>query len=178
MPFRSSATPGTSSSSTKLASRGTEPAAPARRSPGGCAPEFQIVEPLLEHLAVELRTVSLGVGNDLALRQCGEQAFGNAPLQEPAKRHGDHVVEVDVVEVDDLVRHGGPKCRDATGMDGHPLPANQIGQRSPVEKIDLDLVVLIGSRHLLRPPNLARKAVGLEVPAPAVEFVEYFGDGS
>ena len=80
----------------------------------------------------------------MALSQRGEQAFGDAPLQEPAERHGDHVVVIDLVEIDDLVRHGGPKCGDAAGMNGDSLPANQIGQRPVVEKIDFDLVMPIG----------------------------------
>ena len=131
--------------------------------------------PLLEQLAIERRAISLGVGHDSALRQRREQVFGNPPLQDPAERHGDDVVVVDVVETDDLVRHGGPKRRHAARMNGHALPAHQIGQRALIEKIDLDLVVLIGARHLLRLPDFAGKAVRLEIPPPAIKMVQNFG---
>jgi len=35
--------------------------------------------------------------------------------------------------------------------------------------------VLVGARHLLRTPNLAGKAIRLEIAASIIEFVQNFG---
>ena len=140
-------------------------------------PALDVFVPLFEQLAIERRACAIGVGNNLALRQRGQQMLGQPPLQDPAKRHRHDIVEVDIVESDDLMRHSGPKRRDAAGLNGDALAANQIGERAPIEKIDLDFVVPIGSRHLPRLPDFAGKAVGREVASPAIEMVHDLGFG-
>ena len=117
------------------------------------------------------------VGNNLALRQRRQQMLGQPPLQDPAERHGHDIVEVDVVERDDLMRHRGPKRRDAAGLNRNALAAHQIGKCAPIEKIDLDFVVPIGPRHLPRLPDFAGKPVGREVASAAIEMVHDLGFG-
>ena len=133
---------------------------------------FDVLVPLLEQLAVQSGAGALGFSNDLALGERGEHMLGQPPLQDPAERHRDDVVIIQLVKADDLMRDGRPEGGHAAGFDGHALSANEIGQRAPVEEIDLDLVVPIGAGHPPRLPDLAGKAVGSELAAATVEMVQ------
>ena len=136
---------------------------------------FDIFVPLFEQTLIELGAIGAGVGDDLALGERGHQLLGQPPLQDPAERHGDDIVEIDFVEGDDLVRHRGPERGDAARLHGDALAANQVGERAAIEKIDFDFVVPIGPLHLPRLPDFAGETVGREVAATVVEVAQSLG---
>ncbi len=86
--------------------------------------ELDVFVPLLKQALIELGTVGAGVCDDLALGKRRHELLRKSPLQDPAERHRDHVVIVDLIEGHDLVGHGGPECGDAAGLDGNTLAAN------------------------------------------------------
>ena len=133
--------------------------------------------PLFEQLAIEGRTRRVGISNNLALSESEHQLFRQTPLQDPAKGDRHDMVKIYVMELDDLMRNRRPENADSTRMYRDALTPNQISERAPIEKIDLDFVVPIGPWHLPRLPDFAGKAVRREIASPAVEMVHDLGFG-
>ena len=169
---------GTWFSSTEFASRKSRAEFEYYHLAIGIGRELDVFVPLLEQALIEFGTVGAGVGDDLALGERRHEPLGKTPLQNPAERHRDDIVVVDLVEGNDLVGHGGPERGDAAGLHSDPLAANEVGEGASIEKVDFDFIMAIRPLHLLRLPDLASEAIRREVAAMAVKVMQRLGLGN
>ncbi len=103
------------------------------------------------------------------------QTIVESALQKPRQGQRRNEIIMPPGDIDDLMRNRRPEHRQAVRLDLHLAAAQQVGNRSMLQQVQLDFVVAIRPAHQRRCPSLAGEAVWREIGPARIEMHRTLG---